>query len=272
MLEDPIPHALAAPVPRDAVLEPRAPVLDREVDQPLLADDMVLAPTLVRQARVDAQLAGAAVGRRDRELDTRERKELAAVPQAADADVRLGAEVDAHGVEPEVAAELPAQIAPAVELRPVTLAAPAVVAVGEAVDRVGDARERHRAADRAALLDVAGNLIEAHSGRMRIEIGRAQALPDDVHRMHPVPVAEPEALERGQPLDQETAGLETPRLDGRHRQAVIDQAVHHRPAVGEEEKEVRLAKVRVDAGAEHHADLALRIVEGKPEALVPERQ
>ena len=90
--------------------------------------------------------------------------------------------------------------------------------------------------------------------------------------MRPVPVAEPEALARGEPFDHEARHLETTLLDRRHRQPMVDQAVHHRPAVREEEEEVRLAEVRVDAGAEHDADLALGIVERKPEALVPQRQ
>ena len=144
--------------------------------------------------------------------------------------------------------------------------------MSEAVDRVGDARELERPADDAALLDVPRVLIEAHARRVGIHVRRADCLPDDVHPVVPVPVAQPKALARHDPFDQEAAEAETAGLDGRYRKSMVDQAVHHLPAVGEEEEEVRLAEVRMDARAEHDADLARRIVEREPEALVPERE
>ena len=53
---------------------------------------------------------------------------------------------------------------------------------------------------------------------------------------------------------------------------MIDDGVHHRAPLGDEQEEVRLAEVRMDAGPEDDADLGPWIVEGEPVALVPQRQ
>ena len=67
------------------------------------------------------------------------RGETRSVPQCPDVDVLVGRQLEAHGVEPGVAADLDVEIIPAVEVIPVALAAPAVVAMAEAVDGVGHA-------------------------------------------------------------------------------------------------------------------------------------
>ena len=135
VLVDAPPDAIAAAVAGDAVLQHGAAHPDRAVGDDLLADDVVLAAVLVGDARVDADLARAALDGARLDLELLEREQLLAVPQAADADVELLAEVDADRVEPEVGAELAGEVRPAVELRPVALAAPGVVAVADAVER-----------------------------------------------------------------------------------------------------------------------------------------
>ena len=105
------------------------PIQTGTVGDDLLADDVMRAPVLVGEVRLDARLARAALDRARLDLELLEGEQLAAVPQAADAHVELLAQVDADRVEPEVAAELAGQVGPAVELRPVALAAPGVVAV-----------------------------------------------------------------------------------------------------------------------------------------------
>src|SRR5262249_33836355 len=105
VLVDAIPGALPVPVPDDGVLERRPSHPDGAIDQALLAHDAVLAAVLVRQPGVHARLAGAPLDRARLDLELLESVELPAVPQAADTDVELVSQVDAHGVEPEIGSE-----------------------------------------------------------------------------------------------------------------------------------------------------------------------
>src|SRR5579871_5801208 len=203
MLVDAPADPVAAAPARKAVLQPRAPVAHRADHHRLLADDLVGPPALVGEACGDAALPGAGVGGRDVEVDAAEIEQLAAVPQAADAEVDLGAVVDAHRVEPQVVPELAREIRPAVEFRPVPLAAPTVVAVRERVHGVLLAAEHHGSPDPPPLLEVAGDLIEAHARRMRVAVGGARRLPAHVEAVRAVAVAEPEALEGRLPVDAE---------------------------------------------------------------------
>src|SRR5262249_53506830 len=182
------------------------------------------------------------------------------------------AEIDAHRVEPEVGADLAAQVVPAVELGPVALAAPAVIAVAGPLDAAACAADRDRPGHRSPLLDVTRDLVEAHAGRMRIAVGGARRLPNDVEPRAAGGVAETKTLEGALPVDRDSAEREPARFDRWHGRTMIDRAVHHRAALRDEEKEIRLAEVRVDADAEHDTDVTARIVEGKPEALVPQRE
>src|SRR5262249_38614794 len=147
------------PVPDDGVLERRPSHPDGAIDQDLLARDPVLATVLVRQPGVHARLPGAPLDRARLDLELLEGVELPAVPQAADTDVELVSQVDAHRVEPEIGSELAREVGPAVELGPVPLAAPRVVAVPDAVEGMGDPAERDRAGHVPALLDVTGELV-----------------------------------------------------------------------------------------------------------------
>src|SRR5262249_51226290 len=149
-----VPRAIAG----DAVLQHRAPHPHRAVGDHLLAGDAMLPAMLVGQPGLDARLPRPALDRAGLDLDLLERQQLPAVPQAADADVELVAEIDPDGVEPEIRRELTREVGPAVELRPVALAAPRVVAVSEAVEGHRCAAEGDRPRHAAALLDVSGKL------------------------------------------------------------------------------------------------------------------
>ena len=140
------------------------------------------------------------------------------------------------------------------------------------VDRMTCAPDRDRAGHRSPLLDVSGDLVGAHAGGVRIAVGGTRRLPDDVEPRAPGAVAETEPLERAFPLDREAREREAARLDRGHGRAMIDDGVHHRAPLGDEQEEVRLAEVRMDAGPEDDADLGPWIVEGEPVALVPQRQ
>src|SRR5262245_5616054 len=134
----------------------------------------MLAAVLVGQVRGHADLARSTLHGALLDLELLEREQLGPVPQAADADVELVAEVDLDRVEPEVGAELAGEIRPAMELRPVALAAPRMIAMADAIERHRGAAQRHGARDAAALLDVAGKLV---ARRRRVLVRRARRLP-----------------------------------------------------------------------------------------------
>src|SRR3989304_5561980 len=148
VLQDAVAEAGAAAVAGEAVLRPGAAEPGGGDGQHLLADDVVLAPAFVREVQINAQLSGAAVGGLDVHLDLLEAHDLLPVPEAAQVQLRgffASPHPHAHGVEPEVRAELAAEVVPAGELGPVALAAPAVVAVAEAVQPVGLPGDGHGA-------------------------------------------------------------------------------------------------------------------------------
>src|SRR5262249_61378108 len=234
-----------------------------------LALDLVPAAVLVGEANVDARLPRAALDRARVDLDLLERQQLAAVPQAADTDVELVAQVDAHGVEPEVVADLARQVGPAVELGPIALAAPGVVAVPDAVEGMRDAAEGHRSRHAPALLDVSRELV---ARRRRVFVRRAHGVPSQIEGGRARRVAQPEALQRSFDLEAEARDLEGVALERRRGRAMLGDGVHDGALVGDEEVEVRVTPAHVHAGTEHDADLARRVVHGKPVALAPQRQ
>src|SRR5262249_60605989 len=113
--------------------------------------------------------------------------------------------------------------------------------------RAGD---RPRCGHRSGRGGVTGKRVEAHAGRMRIAVGGTRRLPDDVEPRAAGGVAETEAFERALPFDRDSAEREPARFDRWHGRTMIDRAVHHRAALRDGEKEIRLAEVPLEAEPE----------------------
>src|SRR5262245_56934102 len=99
LLVDAPPDTITPAVSRDAVLQHGASHPGGAVGHDLLAHDVVLAPVLVRDPHVDADLSRTALDGAGLDLDGLERQQLLAIPHAADADVELIAQIDADRVE-----------------------------------------------------------------------------------------------------------------------------------------------------------------------------
>src|SRR5262249_28468505 len=145
VFEDAPADPLAVAIARETVFDPGASELHGTADENTLAEDFVLLAGFVGQARVCAERTPSAVGRPHVQRQVRQRAQLGSVPQAPDMDFgQIRTKRNAHRIEPEAPINLAAEIVPAIKLLPIALAAPAVVAMAETINRSRPPAERDR--------------------------------------------------------------------------------------------------------------------------------